>query len=377
MFEARHISVTYGAHRALEDASARVAEGEICVILGANGAGKSTLLKAIAGMVHAANGAEISIDGEQLTGLAANRIVEKGVALVPEGRGIFPDLTVAENLELGAYGKQARDERDTQFAKVLKLFPKLKERLRQVVRTMSGGEQQMVAIGRALMSNPKILMLDEPSLGLSPLLCTDLFRSLKDVRDTGVGILLVEQNARQSLAIADRAYLLENGHITGEGRAREMANDPAVQKAYLGGIANDGAYLRLGEAQAQRVVKVAARPKSAETAADLAARAGEIQRAHVEALRQGGRHNGTTAPVAKTLKTSGEPIVMTKQAEDLSQQAAAMAERASEISAAHVMAEREVAASALKADEKSKKSNKKNEAKKAGKKSKKNKKSKK
>lgn len=377
MLEANHISVTYGAHRALEDVSVRVAEGEICVILGANGAGKSTFLKAIGGMVHAANGAEISIDGESLTGLAANRIVERGAALVPEGRGIFPDLTVAENLDLGAYGKQARAERDAQYDKVLKLFPKLAERLQQVARTMSGGEQQMVAIGRALMSNPKILMLDEPSLGLSPLLCTELFRSLKDVRDTGVGILLVEQNAKQSLAIADRAYLLENGHITGEGRAREMANDPAVQKAYLGGVANDGAYLRLGEAQARRVVPVAPRPKNAETASELATRAGEIQRAHVEALRHGGRHNGTKSPVAIKLKPSGEPIVMSKQVDELTQQAAAMAERASTISAAHVLAEREAAIATLKTDGIPKKSKKKNKAKKAEKKSKKHKKSKK
>ncbi|WP_370320866.1 ABC transporter ATP-binding protein [Oricola sp.] len=237
MLEVRNLSVSYGAHRALENVSVNVAAGEICVILGANGAGKSSLLKAIGGMVRSAPGAQILINGQDITQTKPHKVVEAGLALVPEGRGIFGDLTVSENLQLGAYGPQARDSEAMRREEVLRLFPRLAERRNQIARTMSGGEQQMVAIGRALMSNPVILMLDEPSLGLSPLLTKDLFKSLKAVRETGVGILLVEQNAKQSLAIADRGYLIENGHITGEGTGAELAQDPAVQAAYLGGAA--------------------------------------------------------------------------------------------------------------------------------------------
>ena len=377
MLEAKHVSVSYGAHRALEDVSVQVGAGEICVILGANGAGKSTFLKAVAGTVAPTPGMLVAIDGDQITGAAPNRIVEHGVALVPEGRGIFGDLTVAENLELGAFGKQARAEREAQYAKVMHLFPKLAERLNQTARTMSGGEQQMVAIGRALMSNPKILMLDEPSLGLSPLLCGELFRSLKDVRNTGVGILLVEQNAKQSLAIADRAYLLENGHITGEGRARDMAGDAAVQKAYLGGVANDAAFRRLGEAQSRVARPLAPRRPENETAGDLAARAAEIHRNHVEHLRGGGPVNGSGSVLAQQLKTSAEPIIMSKQAEEISDRAADMAGRATSILAAHIMERRQAAAEsgvaagpvkAGKPKKTDKKSKKKKKAKKASKK---------
>jgi branched-chain amino acid transport system ATP-binding protein len=169
--------------------------------------------------------------------MAPHRIVDQGVALVPEGRGVFGDLAVEENLTLGAYGPRARDEEAGNLDRVMALFPKLGERRRQVVRTMSGGEQQMVAIGRAMMSNPRILMLDEPSLGLSPLLSKELFAALRTVAASGIGVLLVEQNAKQSLAIADRGYLLENGRIVHEGRAADLAGDPAVQRAYLGGAA--------------------------------------------------------------------------------------------------------------------------------------------
>ena len=161
-------------------------------------------------------------------------IVEAGLALVPEGRGLFTDLTARENLLLGAYPKRARSNEADNLDRVLTLFPKLAERRAQLVRTMSGGEQQMVAIGRAMMSAPSILLLDEPSLGLAPVLCGELFRSLVRIVETGVGIFLVEQNAKQSLAIADRGYLLDNGHITGADSAAALASDPAVQKAYLG-----------------------------------------------------------------------------------------------------------------------------------------------
>jgi len=232
--EVRNLTVSYGKHRALEGATVTVRPGEIVVILGANGAGKSTLLKAISGICEGQVGGQITLDGEDLLGLPANRILDQGVALVPEGRGVFGDLTVRENLILGAYSARAREDQATNLERVHSLFPKLIERSGQVVRTMSGGEQQMVAIGRAMMSNPNVLTLDEPSLGLSPLLCKELFQNLKKVRDLGIGILLVEQNAKQSLAIADRGYLLENAHIVHEDSAAALRNDPAVQAAYLG-----------------------------------------------------------------------------------------------------------------------------------------------
>ncbi len=235
MLEVRALSVFYGRHRAVEDASVTVAQGEIVVMLGANGAGKSTFLRAVAGLTPAAAESVVVMDGREISHRPPHEVVEAGIALVPEDRGIFADLTVRENLSLGAYPKRARAGRDANMARVLALFPALAERAGQVVRTMSGGEQQMVAIGRAMMSAPSILMLDEPSLGLSPLLCTEFFRALARVRETGVGVLLVEQNARQSLAIADRGYLLDNGRIAGSGSADELASDEAVQKAYLGG----------------------------------------------------------------------------------------------------------------------------------------------
>ena len=237
MLECRNLSVFYGQHHALDQVSVEIGLGEVVVILGANGAGKSSLLKAISGLVPTVSGSEIIMDGIDITGLPAHEIVETGLALVPEGRGIFRDLTVIENLKLGAYPGRAASSEAENLRRVLGLFPKLEERKKQIVRTMSGGEQQMVAIGRAMMSAPSILMLDEPSLGLSPILCSELFKTLEAVRETGVGILLVEQNAKQSLAIADRGYLLEVGRITGEDTAENLARDPAVQKAYLGGAA--------------------------------------------------------------------------------------------------------------------------------------------
>ncbi len=252
MLEINGLSAGYGQHRALEDVSLRVNRGEIVVILGANGAGKSTLLKAISGVCEGRVSGEIALEGQELAGLPPHRIVEEGIALVPEGRGIFGDMTVGENLTLGAYSERARDEEAGSLDRVYALFPKLRERRRQQARTMSGGEQQMVAIGRAMMSNPSILTLDEPSLGLSPLLCKELFQSLRAVRDAGLGMLLVEQNARQSLAIADRGYLLENGQIVHEDRADALLNDPAVQRAYLGGAAASEAPKRKPEAHTMR-----------------------------------------------------------------------------------------------------------------------------
>jgi len=234
MIEVANASAFYGKHRALDGVSLTVARGEIVVILGANGAGKTTLLKMIGGLVPAAPGAKIAMAGRDITGMPANRIVEAGVALVPEGRGIFGELNVRENLELGAFAARARAHEAANLDLVLGLFPRLRERLRQTVRTMSGGEQQMVAIGRALMSAPDIMLLDEPSLGLSPIMCKELFEVLARIRDKALGILLVEQNAKQSLKIADRGYLIESGRIVGAGTGAALEQDPAVQRAYLG-----------------------------------------------------------------------------------------------------------------------------------------------
>ena len=234
MLEVRALSVAYGRHRALGEVTLQAARGETTVVLGANGAGKSTLLKAIAGLVPALPGASITLDGTSIAGLPAHAIVEAGIALVPEGRGIFGELTVRENLLLGANPKRARAGEAATLDRVLTLFPRLAERLGQTARTMSGGEQQMVAVGRALMSAPTILLLDEPSLGLAPLVRGELFHALARVRETGVGMLLVEQNARLALRVADRGHLLENGRIVGGGDAQALRSDPGVRRAYLG-----------------------------------------------------------------------------------------------------------------------------------------------
>lgn len=238
MLEVNDLHVSYGPHEALSGVSLTIDAGEIVVILGANGAGKSSLLQAIAGISEGSLRGSIGLEGQQIEHLSADQIVESGIAFVPEGRGIFGDLNVEENLLLGAYSEHARPAQQSNLAHVYELFPKLLDRSKQVSRTMSGGEQQMVAIGRALMSNPRYLLLDEPSLGLSPLLCKELFQSLRKIRDNGISVLMVEQNARQSLAIADRCYLIENGAVSGGGQAAAMLNDPAVQAAYLGGASS-------------------------------------------------------------------------------------------------------------------------------------------
>jgi len=235
MLEVAGLSVHYGRHRALSGAALTVKRQEIVVLLGANGAGKSTLLKAIAGLVPALPGARVRLDGQSLVGQPPHRIVNQGLALVPEGRGVFGELSVAENLALGAYPPRARATQTQTRAAVLALFPRLAERLHQQVRTMSGGEQQLVAIGRALMSAPDILLLDEPSLGLAPRMAHELFELLTRVRATGVGILLVEQNAHLSLQIGDRAHVMATGVIVGGGPAADIRADDSVQQAYLGG----------------------------------------------------------------------------------------------------------------------------------------------
>jgi len=236
MLEVEALSVMYGKHQALDGVALKIGRGEIVTILGGNGAGKTTLIKAIAGMLRPQPGSKIALAGRDLLTLKLNDIVECGIATVPEGRGIFTDLTVQENLELGAYARRARaGEQDTR-SRVLALFPRLAERLHQPVGTMSGGERQMVAIGRALMSAPDILLLDEPSLGLSPRVCLELFQVLPQIRESGVGILLVEQNTKQSLKVADRGYIMMTGRVVGEGSSEELMSDPAVQRAYLGAI---------------------------------------------------------------------------------------------------------------------------------------------
>ena len=237
MLEAHNISLTYGKHLALDGVSITVGEGETVVVLGANGAGKSSLLKAIAGMVRPAQGARVVLGGAEILGRPAHKFLEAGIALVPEGRGIFGDLTVAENLELGAYTRHARPYEARQRALVLDLFPRLAERRGQIARTMSGGEQQMLAIGRALMSAPRLLMLDEPSLGLAPIVTSELFATLARIQRTGIALLVVEQNVKASLSISHRGYLMETGRITGSDTADALRANPAVQKAYLGAAA--------------------------------------------------------------------------------------------------------------------------------------------
>lgn len=236
MLEVSGVSATYGKHLALQQVDVRVGPGETVVILGANGAGKSTLLAAIAGLVRPAKGSEITLNGTDLLALPPHRVVEAGVALVPEGRGVFSEMSVQENLLLGAHARRARAPEQQNLRRVLELFPRLEERRKQLVRTMSGGEQQMVAIARALMSAPEVLLLDEPSLGLSPLMTAELFRTLARLRELRTSLLLVEQNARKSLAIADRGYLLETGRIVGSGDAATLRDDPAVRSAYLGPV---------------------------------------------------------------------------------------------------------------------------------------------
>ena len=235
MLEVHNLSVDYGKHRALDALSLHLDATELVVMLGANGAGKSTLLRALGGMLKPQPGARITLDGQDLLALPPHQLVDAGVALVPEGRGLFVGLSVQENLLLGALPRRARAGERRNLARVLELFPRLAERLRQSVATMSGGEQQMVALARALMSDPKLLLLDEPSLGLSPLMALEVFGAIRQVKALGVGILLVEQNAQLSLDIASRGYVLASGRLAGVGSADALRQDPAVQRAYLGG----------------------------------------------------------------------------------------------------------------------------------------------
>jgi branched-chain amino acid transport system ATP-binding protein len=235
MLDIKDINVYFGAIHAIKGISLTVNEGEIVTLIGANGAGKSTTLRTVSGLLTPKEG-EIKFLGETISGLPAQDIVRAGISQVPEGRRIFANMTVMENLELGAYIRTDKDGIEKDYQMVFERFPRLAERKEQQAGTLSGGEQQMLAMGRALMSRPKLLLLDEPSMGLSPLLVKEVFKTIVNVNKAGVTVLLVEQNAKMALNIADRGYVIETGNITMEGKASDLASDPKVRQAYLGGV---------------------------------------------------------------------------------------------------------------------------------------------
>ena len=238
LLELEDVYVHYGKIEAIRGISLTVDEGEIVTLIGANGAGKSTTLKTISGLRTVAQG-EIRFNGQVITRMPGHKRVLAGISQAPEGRGIFPGMTVVENLHMGAYARSGDFSKD--LAKVYDLFPRLAERKRQAGGTLSGGEQQMLAIGRALMSEPKVLLLDEPSMGLAPMLVNQIFSIIEEINRRGTTILLVEQNAQQALKIAHRAYVLETGQIVKSARAADLLNDPEVKAAYLGGDLGPGA----------------------------------------------------------------------------------------------------------------------------------------
>lgn len=233
MLEIKDLNVFYGAIHALKGISLSVDEGELVSLIGANGAGKTTTLHTISGLLTAASGS-ITLDGKDLQKVAPNRIISMGLAHVPEGRHVFARMTVEENLRMGAYIIKDQKKISENLENVYSHFPRLKERSRQLAGTLSGGEQQMLATGRALMTNPKIVLMDEPSMGLSPLLVKEIFSIIQELHESGITILLVEQNAKMALAVSDRAYVLETGCISMSGKASELAEDDRVRKAYLG-----------------------------------------------------------------------------------------------------------------------------------------------
>lgn len=227
------LEVYYGVIQAIKKISFEVNEGEVIALIGANGAGKTTTLHTITGLVGARSGS-VEFEGVELTKIPAHKIVSMGMAHVPEGRRIFPTLSVFQNLKLGAYTRNDKEEIEETIQMVYRRFPRLEERKNQVAGTLSGGEQQMLAMGRALMSHPKIIVMDEPSMGLSPLFVTEIFDIIQEISASGTTVLLVEQNAKKALSIADRAYVLETGKIVLEGNAKDLMNDESVKKAYLG-----------------------------------------------------------------------------------------------------------------------------------------------
>ena len=233
MLTLENVSVNYGAIEALRGISMHVEQGEVVTLIGANGAGKTTTLRTITGLLEPREGT-VTFEGEDISGKATHKLVARGISMSPEGRGVFANLTVRENLQMGAYLQKNRAEIAAGMKKVFEMFPRLKERETQKAGTLSGGEQQMLAMGRALMSKPRLLLLDEPSLGLAPLIVHTIFEAIEEIRSKGTTILLVEQNAHAALHHSDRAYVLETGSITMQGPSKELANDPGIKEAYLG-----------------------------------------------------------------------------------------------------------------------------------------------
>ena len=233
MLEVKNLEVYYGVIQAIKGISFEVNEGEVIALIGANGAGKTTTLQTITGMLQPKAG-EIIFEGKDISKIPGHKIVSMGMAHVPEGRRVFAELSVYENLKLGAYTRKDKKEIEETLARVYKSFPRLEERKNQLAGTLSGGEQQMLAMGRALMSKPKIILMDEPSMGLSPILVEEIFHIIREISASGTTVLLVEQNAKKALAIADRAYVLETGNIVLSGDANEMMNNDSIKKAYLG-----------------------------------------------------------------------------------------------------------------------------------------------
>ncbi len=233
MLAVDNLSVHYGGIHALQGVSLEVPEGKVVTLIGANGAGKSTTLRSIIGLVKSSGGT-VSWNGETLTGMATKDIVERGVVLVPEGRHVFPNLTIEENIILGAYARNDRTAINRDRERVFGLFPRLRERLKQKAGTLSGGEQQMLAVGRAMMTAPKLLMMDEPSLGLAPLVVKMIFDIIREINKEGTTVLLIEQNAKAALEVADYGYVLETGRILFDGPGRQLLSDDRVRKAYLG-----------------------------------------------------------------------------------------------------------------------------------------------
>ena len=234
MLEVKNLSVHYGMIQAVRNVDFQVNEGEIVSLIGANGAGKSTVLKTLSGLIQPSEG-EIVYLGENIASTSAKKIVEKGLVQVPEGRHVFPGLTVKENLELGAFLRKDKEEIQKDMEAVFERFPILKERKDQDAQTLSGGEQQMLAMGRALMSRPKLLLLDEPSMGLAPIFIREIFKIIQEIQKTGTTVLLIEQNAKMALSISNRAYVLETGSVVLSGTGQELLESDEIQKAYLGG----------------------------------------------------------------------------------------------------------------------------------------------
>jgi branched-chain amino acid transport system ATP-binding protein len=233
MLDVRNLEVAYGAAKAIWGISVEIKQGDLLCVVGPNGAGKSTLINAIAGM-HRASAGSIHLDGKDLTHLPAHKYCDHGIAIVPEGRRLFTNMSVLENLELGSYLPAAKAQRAQSLAEVLRIFPAIREKLTSLAGELSGGQQQMVAIARALMARPKLLLLDEPSLGLSPLIVKDMFAAIKGINAAGVTVMLVEQNVAMAMSVSNRAYVLELGRVVAEGLPQELMSRPEIRRAYLG-----------------------------------------------------------------------------------------------------------------------------------------------